>query len=75
MKDNEASGVEYYVITKDGKRFAGFTEGDPSRFDEPMSYAVFKKEFEACVEFWERKGIARDRFGYLIVFDFKKRGA
>lgn len=66
--------MEYYSILKDGKRFAGFSEGDPSRFGEPMSYLVFKREFEACVSFWERKGVARKRFSYLIVFDFVKRG-
>jgi hypothetical protein len=62
---------ERYIILKDNRFFAGFNEGEPSRNGEPMSYEVFKKEFNACVLFWENRNVEPVRFTYQINLIFK----
>lgn len=57
---------ERYIIVKDNHFFAGFNEGEPSRFGRPMSYEVFKKEFDACISFWQKRNVEPKRFTYQI---------
>ncbi len=64
---------ERYIILKDNHFFAGFSEGEESRFGELMSYQVFLREFNACVACWERKGIKPERFTYHIVLVYQHR--
>jgi hypothetical protein len=61
--------LEKYTILKDNKFFASFTEGDESRFGEPMSYEVFRREYSLCVNYWEMShSVSPIRFSYLIVY-------
>lgn len=48
--------MEMYDIIKDGKLFASFTYGDPSRFGTPFNREIAGKEYDACRTFWENKG-------------------
>lgn len=65
---------ERYIILKDNHFFAGFNEGEPSRFGQPMSYEVFRKEFDGCVSAWEKRGVKPERFTYQIFLTIIKRG-
>ena len=48
-----------YEIHRDGHFFAGFTEGNASRFGEPFNDAVALREFDSCVEAWKVHGRGR----------------
>lgn len=62
---------EYYEILLDGKHFAGFAEGDLSRFGKPMSYDEFMIEYQSCVSTWEGKGVESNRFSYRVYLEKK----
>ena len=49
--------METYDILKDGKLFASFTCGDPSRFGKPFDREIAGKEYDACRTFQEHKGV------------------
>ena len=49
--------METYDILKDGKLFASFTYGDPSRFGKPFDREIAGKEYDACRTFWENKSV------------------
>lgn len=58
---------EEYHIYRNGKFFAGFGEGDPTRDGFRMDYIGFKKEFEACVDFWCKNfNATKEEFTYTI---------
>ena len=64
---------ERYIILKDKVFFAGFNEGEESRFGQPMSYPVFISEFNACIAFWEERDISPFRFSYVINLEYRHR--
>ncbi len=45
--------MERYEIWKNGRMFAGFQEGDLSRFGEPFSRLIAQREFDSCMGYWE----------------------
>jgi hypothetical protein len=49
--------IETYEIWKDGRFFAKFHKGDPSRFNQPIDQEIMLKEFASCVDFWTKKDI------------------
>lgn len=61
--------LEKYTILKDKKRFAEFTEGEESRFGNPISYEEFLKEYNLCVSHWEKNcQVSPKRFSYIIEY-------
>ena len=49
---------EVYEIWKNKRFYAGFTEGDKSRYWKPFDLEIALREFNSCIDFWrEEKGI------------------
>lgn len=73
MEEYQKEKFERYIILKDKMFFAGFSEGEESRFGEPMSYPVFIREFNACTTHWEKRGVSPFRFSYVVELQYRHR--
>jgi hypothetical protein len=49
--------MEIYEIWKNGRFFASFTQGDPSRFGKSFNREIAHREFDSCVSYWTDKGV------------------
>ncbi len=71
----ETDEIEYYEILQNGHHFAGFYQGDPDRYDQPMTYDLFKKEYTRCVEYWKSREDYKFSYTIRLVHIRKQRYA